>query len=258
MMVVQPHLKLKILITGAASSLSYFAGQWQHWQVVFGIEILITKPKKLLIGRKVKEMREREREIRGNERIHHIFSAKWETKQEVGEMCFRLLYRGLGTTLSVLSLREGSEDALKGQIRRKRNGRVWAMRECYHVWCSHIIIKIWGLHVHFILNGYLLLNNGGMVGKQMVDTFCNIPLSSMGLDDKLICKATADGKFRVKSVYSLEVNEKKREEGESSGCLNNKEVWRRIWELEVTNSVKTFLWSEQAVVSWLTQPSGYK
>lgn len=60
-----------------------------------------------------------------------------------------------------------------------------------------------------------------IIGK---DTICNIPISSMGLEDKLIWKAYADRNFTIKSAYYLKVIKRKREEGETLGFLNKKEV----------------------------------
>lgn len=78
--------------------------------------------------------------------------------------------------------------------------------------------------------------------EELVDPICTIPLSGMSLEVKLIWKANANGKVTIRSAYYLEVTGKKWEVGESSRNLHKTKVWKRIWNLEVANSIRTVLW----------------
>lgn len=67
------------------------------------------------------------------------------------------------------------------------------------------------------------------LGGEMVDNINGSHLSIMGMEDKLIWKENANGKFTMKSTYYLQISRLRRESGESSGCKLNKRVWKRIF-----------------------------
>lgn len=61
---------------------------------------------------------------------------------------------------------------------------------------------------------------------------CNIPLSILGVADKVTWLPTRNGVFLVKSAYALEVSRGKRNQGETSNSNANDVFWIAIWELK--------------------------
>lgn len=80
------------------------------------------------------------------------------------------------------------------------------------------------------------------MGEEIIDIVNNLPFSRLGLEEKLIWVATTNGKFNVRSAYYLQINKLKREKGESSRCNFNNLVWKKMWELNVSNTDETFMW----------------
>lgn len=71
----------------------------------------------------------------------------------------------------------------------------------------------------------------------------NIPLSSRLPRDRLVWAYTPKGCFIVKSEYKVAMAI--RDLGDSWATLSNqtcKKFWKRLWELNVPNKVKTFAW----------------
>jgi ribonuclease HI len=70
----------------------------------------------------------------------------------------------------------------------------------------------------------------------------SIPLSSNLPPDRLIWLDTKNGNFSVRSAYHLGLEIKDRERGQSSNDVEVSDVWRSIWNLQVPNKIKMFLW----------------
>ena len=66
------------------------------------------------------------------------------------------------------------------------------------------------------------------------DTILGIPLSSTNTSDRLVWAETKNGKFIVKSAYTLALEELKNLE--SAECLNGvarRKLWKTIWNLNI-------------------------
>ncbi|XP_041011373.1 uncharacterized protein LOC121255161 [Juglans microcarpa x Juglans regia] len=83
---------------------------------------------------------------------------------------------------------------------------------------------------------------GSIFNKEEAAHICSIPLSTRGVEDKLIWGPSGKGVFSVKSAYFLEENRKKAVVGESSREGEMDSRWKSIWELKVPGKVKLFLW----------------
>jgi hypothetical protein len=74
------------------------------------------------------------------------------------------------------------------------------------------------------------------------ELICNLAINKYGQKDMLIWRGTPSGNFSVKSAYFMELNRKQRDDGEASTPSEEKEFWKDIWRLKVTNTTKNFLW----------------
>ena len=75
------------------------------------------------------------------------------------------------------------------------------------------------------------------------DTILGIPLSSTNTSDRLVWAETKNGKFIVKSAYTLALEELKN--SESAECLNGvarRKLWKTIWNLNILQKIKHFAW----------------
>ncbi|KAF5477294.1 hypothetical protein F2P56_003944 [Juglans regia] len=68
------------------------------------------------------------------------------------------------------------------------------------------------------------------------------PISTMTTRDRIIWHGTKDGSFSVKSAYHLVKDREMANHGQASTSNGLKEVWKKIWKLDVTPGDKTFLW----------------
>lgn len=86
--------------------------------------------------------------------------------------------------------------------------------------------------------------NEGLVktifSKDEAEHICGIPISTMGVEDKMIWGPSCKGVFSIKSAYLLEENRKKDVKGESSReeVMDNR--WKTIWDMKVPRKVKFF------------------
>lgn len=80
------------------------------------------------------------------------------------------------------------------------------------------------------------------MGKEEANVICKIPISKLGLKDKMICGFTKTVNFSVKSAYHLDISVKRRDKGEPSAFSNEGQVWKGIWKLNVPAVVKNFMW----------------
>lgn len=74
------------------------------------------------------------------------------------------------------------------------------------------------------------------------EIICNLPLSRYYQSDKMIWLATSTGVFTVQSTYYLENKRKNMMAGEGSNQARSNGVWKNLWNLQVPNSTKVFLW----------------
>ncbi|XP_042972682.1 uncharacterized protein LOC122304475 [Carya illinoinensis] len=71
---------------------------------------------------------------------------------------------------------------------------------------------------------------------------CSIPISKMGVEDRIIWIYTKDGLFTVRSAYHVDMDRKRKREGEPSEVVSNGAEWKSIWEMNVPGVVKQFIW----------------
>lgn len=70
----------------------------------------------------------------------------------------------------------------------------------------------------------------------------NIPLSPLQPKDRMIWRCTTNGQFSVRSAYHLEMERLTLQHEETSHLKGQSIFWRTIWQLNVANVVKMFLW----------------
>lgn len=69
-----------------------------------------------------------------------------------------------------------------------------------------------------------------------------IPLTKANREDKLVWAYTSNGVHSVKSAYHLHNTWMNKNQGVSSTGTGKKQIWKHIWNLNVANGVKSFLW----------------
>jgi ribonuclease HI len=69
-----------------------------------------------------------------------------------------------------------------------------------------------------------------------------LPVSCTLQKDVLIWRGTATGEFSVRSAYHLAKELQDAMSGESSMSSSVSEIWRIMWQLQIPNAVKMFLW----------------
>ncbi|XP_040996249.1 uncharacterized protein LOC121242444 [Juglans microcarpa x Juglans regia] len=78
--------------------------------------------------------------------------------------------------------------------------------------------------------------------KEDADLIAQIPISSSTSPDQLIWKGTSSGFFTVKSAYHMHQEMNQALKGQPSSSHNFKEVWKTLWQLQVSPGEKVFLW----------------
>ncbi|KAF5481894.1 hypothetical protein F2P56_002506 [Juglans regia] len=81
--------------------------------------------------------------------------------------------------------------------------------------------------------------------KEEADHICSIPMSTRGVEDKLIWGPSRKCVFSVKSAYFLDENRKKVVVGDSSRENEKDSRWKSIWEMKVPGKVKLFMWKRR-------------
>ena len=79
----------------------------------------------------------------------------------------------------------------------------------------------------------------------MPNTVCDIQHINLGTTanrDKLIWKENRKGMFSVKSAYRVALRMRQPEQVEHSSTRQDKRLWNRIWQLQVSYKVRTFIW----------------
>ncbi|XP_062155084.1 uncharacterized protein LOC133863105 [Alnus glutinosa] len=70
----------------------------------------------------------------------------------------------------------------------------------------------------------------------------SIPLCPNLPPDRLIWLGTKDGNFSIRSAYHLGLEIKDRKRGQTSQIEKGTDVWRSMWNFQVPNQIKMFLW----------------
>ncbi|XP_059436284.1 uncharacterized protein LOC132169234 [Corylus avellana] len=78
--------------------------------------------------------------------------------------------------------------------------------------------------------------------KEEAEIICNIPISRYGYPDKLIWRANTSGMFTVRSGYHMEKERHALQMGEGSRGSGYTNLWKKLWQLQVPNAAKVFLW----------------
>ncbi|XP_042950060.1 uncharacterized protein LOC122282171 [Carya illinoinensis] len=78
--------------------------------------------------------------------------------------------------------------------------------------------------------------------KEEANQILSIPVSKGRIEDKVVWGPSKKGVFSVRSAYYLQLDRRRWGKGESSTEKQVDNRWKRIWELEVPNMVKVFLW----------------
>jgi hypothetical protein len=71
---------------------------------------------------------------------------------------------------------------------------------------------------------------------------CNIPLSPLQPQDKLVWRCTKNGQFSVHSAYYVEKDHQASQRSSCSYTNAEDGIWKAIWGLPVPNTTKMFLW----------------
>jgi hypothetical protein len=70
----------------------------------------------------------------------------------------------------------------------------------------------------------------------------SVPLSAMDQEDILIWRGTAKGIFTIRSAYHMEKDREVANKPEGSLRARNSGLWRSIWQQQLPNAEKHFLW----------------
>jgi hypothetical protein len=69
-----------------------------------------------------------------------------------------------------------------------------------------------------------------------------IPLSKYQQQDILIWRGSTTSEFIVRSAYHMEKDRTERNRGVGSTSSAPSSVWKKIWDMQMPNSIKMFLW----------------
>ncbi|WP_157056330.1 hypothetical protein, partial [Candidatus Burkholderia verschuerenii] len=85
-----------------------------------------------------------------------------------------------------------------------------------------------------------------LFSEEEVNAIKQVPVSSLGVQDRLVWCHTKNGQYSVSSGYkAIMCDRKKEEEGVGSSNMNEneeKKMWNKIWGLQVKNKIKHFIW----------------
>ncbi|XP_042969140.1 uncharacterized protein LOC122301836 [Carya illinoinensis] len=79
-------------------------------------------------------------------------------------------------------------------------------------------------------------------GEEEAETIQKIPISSTGVEDRLIWQGIKDEGFIVKSAYYLQNELNAMMLGQSSLVTKKTTDWTSCWRRKIPNAVKTFIW----------------
>jgi hypothetical protein len=78
--------------------------------------------------------------------------------------------------------------------------------------------------------------------KEEIMAIKSIPISATDQADKLIWRGTTKGNFSVRSAYYIQKESEALQQAEGSKCNENMTIWQNIWQLQIPNPEKHFLW----------------
>ncbi|XP_042965938.1 uncharacterized protein LOC122299618 [Carya illinoinensis] len=78
--------------------------------------------------------------------------------------------------------------------------------------------------------------------QEEVEQICSIPISKSNAEDKLIWGCTTTGFFTIRSAYQLEMSRNEVAKGENSKRREGDNRWQSIWDLNIQEKVKLFMW----------------
>ncbi|KAG6625150.1 hypothetical protein CIPAW_16G076300 [Carya illinoinensis] len=81
-----------------------------------------------------------------------------------------------------------------------------------------------------------------MFSREEAECIVAIPLSPYPKPDRRVWRCTTSGEFSVKSAYHLLTEKDEQLNGQSSAPSPSKPPWTKVWNLNVPNATKTFLW----------------
>ncbi|KAG6653325.1 hypothetical protein CIPAW_05G068400 [Carya illinoinensis] len=81
-----------------------------------------------------------------------------------------------------------------------------------------------------------------MFTKEEVELILKIPISPPFKPDRIFWRCTSSGQFTVKSAYHLLNELEDQTRGQSSNLRTHQAPWTRLWNLNLPNATKTFLW----------------
>jgi hypothetical protein len=87
---------------------------------------------------------------------------------------------------------------------------------------------------------YALLEQ--IFSREDLQAIQSIPLSATDQADALIWRGTAKGIFTVRSAYHIQKECEMVNKAESSMCWKRSPIWNKIWQLQIPNTEKHFIW----------------
>lgn len=90
------------------------------------------------------------------------------------------------------------------------------------------------------------------IPPEEMQKICNIPISLVGAQDKLIWRHTSSGKYTVNSGYGQKVINSMKGNPDSPSCsfIPSKSTWNRLWKVKAMPKVRMFVW--KAVKNWVS------
>jgi hypothetical protein len=71
---------------------------------------------------------------------------------------------------------------------------------------------------------------------------CEMVISPLRQEDKLVWNGAKNGIFTVKTAYHLEMERRQNQIGESSSAMQTREFWKSLWRRDISPALKNFAW----------------
>jgi hypothetical protein len=81
-----------------------------------------------------------------------------------------------------------------------------------------------------------------ILSKEEVCSILSISISLMNHEDALICRETKRGVFSVRSTYHMLKEMEETDKAEGPSRVRHSNIWRKIWQLNISNVEKHFIW----------------
>lgn len=85
-----------------------------------------------------------------------------------------------------------------------------------------------------------------MFNEFEAQTILRIPVSSMGVNDRLMSHSTTNGQYSVPSGYKLAKLRKQQAKGKAETSRSNGEeerkLWKKVWNLDIKKKIQNFIW----------------